>query len=276
MDRITRAFRRRFSIPVGTLAFIIATVYSFFHFAGGAFFSPDFSVVHQFGLNYARPFTFFSYTFIHLWILHLLANITFIFVFGAIVERRFGVIEFVCLYVIGAALAGLFAQGAGLVFDHKMYVIVGASGAAFVLLGAALAIRPWHAIASYLVLSFFIVPAILSANIVDLRDNAQTQLAVKAETISVEQVKVIEAFEKKEIDQPTFTAINQTLAVEKLQTVTQIKGIAEARQVEAVTPIAETTHINAVFIGAMIAFMFRPELLHEWLARITKATHHLH
>jgi len=276
MDRITRVFRRRFGIPLGTLAFIIATVYSFFHFAGGAFFSPDFSVVHQYGLNYAHPFTFFSYTFIHLWILHLLANITFIFVFGAIVERRLGVLEFVCLYVLGAALAGLFAQGAGLVFDNKLYTIVGASGAAFVLLGSALVIRPWHSISAYLVLSFFIVPAILSANVVDMRDKAEVQLVEKAQNISVEQAKAAEAFEKKQIDQPTFTAINQTLAVEKSQAVTRIKGITEARHVEAVTPIAETTHINAVFIGALVTFMFRPELLHEWLARITRAFHHLH
>jgi len=275
MDRITRAFRRQAGFPLGTLAFVFLTTYFFFRFAGGAFFSPDFSVVRQFGLNYANPLSFLTYTFIHLWILHLLANMAFVLVFGAIVERRLGVVEFVSLYLIGAALAGLFAQGAGLVFEHKLYVIVGASGAAFVLVGAALAIRPLQAIAAYIILSFFLVPAILSVNVVELREKTETVLAEKAETISVEQTKAAEAYQKNEISQTEFAAINQTLAVERNKTVTEIKGINEAKHVEIVTPIAETTHMNAVFIGAVIAFMFRPELTHEWKARITKALHHL-
>lgn len=269
MDRMTRAFRRRVGFPLGTLAFVFLTTYFFFHFSGGAFFSPDFSVVRQFGLNYANPLSFITYTFIHLWVLHLLANMSFVLVFGYIVERRFGVLEFASLYVLGAALAGLFAQGAGLVFENKLYIIVGASGAAFVLLGAALAIRPIHAILAYLALSFFIVPWILSANVVELRERAEVQLADKAEAISVEQARAEDAYDKKEINQTVFTTMNQTLSVERDQTVSDIREIKEARQVERVTPIAETTHINAIFIGALIAFMFRPELLREWHSRIS-------
>ena len=267
MDRISRALRRNFGFPIGTLAIVFLSTYFFFHFAGGAFFSPDFSVVASFGLDHSNPLTFLTYTFVHLWVLHLLANMSFVFVFGSILEKRFGLGEFLCLYFLGSALAGLFAQGAGMIFDQKVYLIVGASGAAFVLLGAAFVARPVQSLLAYLVLSYFIVPVILSANIDDLRDRSESGLAQQVETISIEQQRTLESFQSGEMDQDTFTSTSKALETEKNQTLTNIKGISQAKMVERVTPIAETTHINAVFLGALICLMFRPEFLMEWAAR---------
>ncbi len=275
MDRITRAFRRNFGFPVGSLVIAVLSVCIFFHFAGGFFFSPDFSVVQAFGLNYAKPFTFLSYTFIHLWVLHLLANLSFILVFGFLVERRLGLAEFFSLYIIGSALAGLFAQTAGLVFDHKLYIIVGASGAAFVLLGAALMIRPVQAFLAYLVHAWFIVPGVLSVNIDDLRERTERTLALQVEDISLEQQSAVDSYRRGAINQSAFAEVTHSLEIKKNQTVHEIKGINEARQVERVTQISESTHLNAVFIGAVICLMFRPELLREWVARARALIYHL-
>jgi membrane associated rhomboid family serine protease len=83
---------------------------------------------------FGRPWTFVSYMFVHAGLLHLLANMLMLFVFGTAVESRMGSRNFLMYYLfcgIGAAvfsllLAGLLAVGS----------FVGASGA---VLGVAVA-----------------------------------------------------------------------------------------------------------------------------------------
>jgi membrane associated rhomboid family serine protease len=82
-----------------------------------------------------RPWSFFTYMFVHGGLLHLLANSIALFVFGPPVERRLGSSLFILFYLycgVGAAVFSMVATFIG----FKVGPFVGASGA---ILGVALA-----------------------------------------------------------------------------------------------------------------------------------------
>jgi membrane associated rhomboid family serine protease len=81
-----------------------------------------------------RPWTFFSYMFVHGSIMHLAANSLMLFVFGPPVERWLGRTRFIMYYLCCGVGAAIFSLLLSEVFSD--YPIVGASGA---VLGVALA-----------------------------------------------------------------------------------------------------------------------------------------
>jgi membrane associated rhomboid family serine protease len=83
---------------------------------------------------FTRPWTFVSYMFVHAGLLHLLANMLMLFVFGTAVESRMGSRNFLMYYLfcgIGAAVFSLLLAG-----FMPIGAFVGASGA---VLGVAVA-----------------------------------------------------------------------------------------------------------------------------------------
>jgi membrane associated rhomboid family serine protease len=100
------------------------------------FTSPDIVSALQFAPStaFTQPWTFLSYMFVHAGLLHLVANMLMLYVFGTSVENRMGSRNFILYYLfcgVGAAvfsllLAGLLPVGA----------FIGASGA---VLGVAVA-----------------------------------------------------------------------------------------------------------------------------------------
>jgi membrane associated rhomboid family serine protease len=89
-------------------------------------FSPDNALI--------RPWTFVSYMFVHAGLLHLLANMLMLYVFGTAVESRMGSRNFITFYLfcgIGAAVFSLLLAGV-----MPVGGFVGASGA---VLGVAVA-----------------------------------------------------------------------------------------------------------------------------------------
>jgi membrane associated rhomboid family serine protease len=83
---------------------------------------------------FTRPWTFVTYMFVHASLLHLLANMLMLFVFGTAVESRMGNRNFIMYYLfcgVGAAVFSLLLAGI-----MPVGAFVGASGA---VLGAAVA-----------------------------------------------------------------------------------------------------------------------------------------
>ncbi|HEY3012142.1 MAG TPA: rhomboid family intramembrane serine protease [Gemmatimonadales bacterium] len=86
------------------------------------------------GTAFTRPWTFVSYMFVHAGLLHLLANMLMLYVFGTAVEGRMGNRNFLVYYLfcgIGAAVFALLLAGV-----MPVGAFVGASGA---VLGVAVA-----------------------------------------------------------------------------------------------------------------------------------------
>jgi membrane associated rhomboid family serine protease len=81
-----------------------------------------------------RPWSFVSYMFVHAGLLHLLANMLGLFVFGGPVEARMGSRGFITYYLFCGVGAALFALGLSAIMPVSPFV--GASGA---VLGVALA-----------------------------------------------------------------------------------------------------------------------------------------
>src|SRR6476469_11028535 len=78
---------------------------------------------------FSRPWTFVSYMFVHAGLLHLLANMLMLFVFGPPVEHRLGGRAFILYYLycgIGAAVLCLILSG---FMASAAAPVVGASGA---------------------------------------------------------------------------------------------------------------------------------------------------
>jgi membrane associated rhomboid family serine protease len=100
------------------------------------FTSPEVRQLLQFSPRtaFTRPWTFLSYMFVHAGLLHLLANMLMLFVFGTAVESRMGSRNFLLYYLfcgVGAAVFSLLLSGV-----MPVSAFVGASGA---VLGVAVA-----------------------------------------------------------------------------------------------------------------------------------------
>jgi membrane associated rhomboid family serine protease len=81
-----------------------------------------------------RPWTFFTYMFVHAGLLHLLMNMLMLFVFGGPVEARMGSRSFILYYLFCGVGAAIFSMGLSGIMHVSPFV--GASGA---ILGVALA-----------------------------------------------------------------------------------------------------------------------------------------
>jgi rhomboid family protein len=102
------------------------------------FTAPSIQVALRFAPGEAlhRPWTFVTYMFVHAGLLHLLANMLMLFVFGPPVEHRMGGRAFILYYFycgIGAAVLSVILSG---IMSSAAVPVVGASGA---VLGVAVA-----------------------------------------------------------------------------------------------------------------------------------------
>ncbi|MDA1045250.1 MAG: rhomboid family intramembrane serine protease [Verrucomicrobia bacterium] len=127
------------------------------------------SGVEIFGLSQAaflqgQLWQFVTYTFLHENFIHFALNMLLVFFMGRDLEERFGRNAFVALYFASGALGGLGWLLIGGVGTNSG-VCIGASGAAFGLIGAFAAAFPRREIT---VLVFFILPVTMSARVMAL------------------------------------------------------------------------------------------------------------
>ena len=85
-----------------------------------------------------NPVPMISSWFIHADLTHLTGNLIFLFIFGRIVERKFGFFRFLLIYFSSAVISDLVA---GLIFNQGG---IGASGAIAGLVAAGTIIRPFY------------------------------------------------------------------------------------------------------------------------------------
>lgn len=96
------------------------------------------------GVGVGEWYRIFTSTFIHAGVLHLGMNMLFMWVVGRVVEEELGAVDFVLVY-----LASMVSGSAGALSFDPFAVTVGASGALYGLLGAALVLQksrgidPW-------------------------------------------------------------------------------------------------------------------------------------
>jgi len=133
---------RPFIMPVvlaaNVLVFVVMVV------AGVSPISPDPELLRQWGAAYGPLITggdwwrLLTATFLHAGILHLLFNMFALVSIGGLIERVFGHVSFLMLYVL-AGVAGSIAS----VYWHPLTVGVGASGAIFGLYGGLFGYLLW-------------------------------------------------------------------------------------------------------------------------------------
>ena len=100
-------------------------------------------LIDRFGLipNKASFETWFTHMFLHAGFLHLLGNMMYLFLFGAVVEDQFGRLRFLLFFLVG----GLIAAAVHIIFSNPSTAaipMVGASGAISSCLGAFVVIHP--------------------------------------------------------------------------------------------------------------------------------------
>jgi membrane associated rhomboid family serine protease len=133
---------RPFVMPVLLAANVLVFVAMLI--AGVSPISPDPELLRQWGAAYGPLITggdwwrLFTATFLHAGILHLLFNMFALVSIGSLIERVFGYLSFLMLYLL-AGLAGSIAS----VYWHPLSVGVGASGAIFGLYGGLLGYLLW-------------------------------------------------------------------------------------------------------------------------------------
>jgi membrane associated rhomboid family serine protease len=102
-------------------ALLLATVLTSPRVADALMFTPDFAAT----IN--RPWTFFTYMFVHGGLLHLFMNMLGLYFFGTSVEHRMGGRAFLFYYLYCGVAAAIFALGLSGIFNIPPFI--GSSGA---------------------------------------------------------------------------------------------------------------------------------------------------
>src|SRR3989344_6228968 len=87
----------------------------------------------------AKPWTWVTSLFIHASLLHILYNMLGLFFFGRNLENEIGTGHFLMVYFVG----GLFANLVSMIVLPSDIPSIGASGAVFAVIGAAILIKPF-------------------------------------------------------------------------------------------------------------------------------------
>lgn len=136
-------------VPLVTLALIVANVLVFL--ITGPSGATDAGLVPA----DPEPAAWLTAMFVHVGVLHLLANIVLLWLFGPNVEDAVGRLRFVALYLAG----GLIASGAQVAVDPGATApLAGASGAVAAVMGAYVRLYPWaHVLCLVFALLFFTI-----------------------------------------------------------------------------------------------------------------------
>lgn len=245
---------------------VLLTAFLFYSWSGGFLSSPPLSVPREYGFSIYSPLTYITYPFVHLWPLHLFANIFFVLVFGSFIEREVGSTKFLLFYLLSAATIGIISQAADIVSGNQLATIVGASGAAFALVGASLVLKPVRTIAIFLLLSYLIVPFFISAGISLAQQRVLEDSTVQINAIEQDKTRVLLQFERGEITPAEFNRTVSVMEAQRRQESERQSGIESAKLRES-TPVAESAHASAPFAGAVLMLLFKPSSLGEWAER---------
>ncbi|MFH1786958.1 MAG: rhomboid family intramembrane serine protease [archaeon] len=253
------------SPPVATILLILINILFFYYLSSTLVGTP--SDVYPYALKYSRPLTYFTYSFVHLWPVHLFANLLFLSLFGAIIESRMGPYRFLMFYFVGAIVTGLLAQAVDYATLGRLFVIVGASGAIFTLLGAAIAVRPVFSLAAYLILGLVVVPYGVSSTVHAQQElslaEAQAGQAVAEQNIEIAQGR----YESGYISEPQMQEIVAENTEIKEQAEFIIVSVQEAQTREQYVKTAESTHAIGLFVGLILILVMEPGILKDWERR---------
>lgn len=104
-------------------------------------------------LNFETLAPFISSQFLHAGFLHIISNILFLWVFGNNIEAYLGFLFFPIFYLASGIIAGLTQY---VITPNDSIPILGASGAVAGVLGAYLALFPYHKIKTLIFIFFFV------------------------------------------------------------------------------------------------------------------------
>ena len=110
----------------------------------------DLFMLHPLGSDSHWIFQYFTACFLHANFMHLLMNMVALYFFGVFLEKKFGRIKFLSLYLVSGVLANILWH----VISSPDLPALGASGAVFGIVAALTMFIP-----NQKVLAFFIIPA---------------------------------------------------------------------------------------------------------------------
>ena len=124
--------------------------------------SPSTTLLLNMGLIYSgiatviyRPYTFLTYSLLHLYPTHLFLNSIFLFLFGYIVGRKIAAKKVLILFLLSIVASGIYFA-----LTSPGYYVVGASGLIWALIGAGTVIDPKKTLVILFIFGFIIVPII--------------------------------------------------------------------------------------------------------------------
>ena len=126
------------NIAIAVVTFILSAFFKDVYFD----FINIFSLNSQFSVAVTKIWSFFTYSFIHAGLIHLIFNMIMLFYLGQLFTTFFTQIQLLGVYIVGAVFSGLFYVAIAAFFPLGGNV-VGASGAIMALLFAVTAYAPY-------------------------------------------------------------------------------------------------------------------------------------
>lgn len=145
---------RRF--PIITVTLIAMNIILYAMSAKNAFhIRPDVLAKSAFALGTTPLWRFFLATFLHTDLVHLGANMLFLWVFGPAVEERLGIILFLIVYYVSAMVGALYLGGLDFIYTGSIHPWVGATASVMGIAGAYWYIYAWSQISVFYFLVFW-------------------------------------------------------------------------------------------------------------------------
>ncbi len=260
-------------IPYCTILLILAN-FIIYYFAAGSFaVSPSQVMYEKLGLELipSKIYSLVTYAFIHLWPSHLFINMAYLFIFGFIAENKIGSKRFLLLYLLVIMSIG-FLYGIHQRFEEKIthirYILVGASGGVWGIIGASIVANPKIALIAYFS-CIYVAPAVhdFAHKIMEYKEK---QITVEKGEIARKEKKLEELAKMGNISREEYVEKKREIEEEKRKVLEEERKIVETWQLEKSVKSAEEVHLLGAPLGAILTFILYPRLIGEWDERANR------
>ncbi|MBI5228692.1 rhomboid family intramembrane serine protease, partial [Candidatus Micrarchaeota archaeon] len=233
-------------LPFATIFLSLLVVGTYYVLSNGTFYISN-AEVQQLGFQlYNKPAGFFSHTFIHVGILHLIGNLLPLILFAVLLESVLSSFDVLLIFFSSGVVASLLFS----LLNTNTY-LVGASAAISGLMSAATALKPKKSllllVASTLLLVFLFFPLFSYLSEAHTKQLVhQTQELKQNITNLIKENKTIEA-----------SQVNQTLQVIEKKAAISVEG----KQRESSTPTSFIVHVFGAFVGILYVYLFKKDKL---------------
>jgi ABC-type multidrug transport system fused ATPase/permease subunit len=194
-------------------------------------------------------------------------------IFGFLLESSISKKKFFIFYIASGIIIGLISF-----FLSPYTPIIGASGVAFALFGAAMICRPVKSLLALFILSSFLIPHLIDpfvTSIIHKKEKELTQTTQKITQKIQESQKRLEELKHEyttgNVSKEVYESITRDIQSQIKKFNESVKKISkekikieETKRISITFPVAEHLHIVGMWVGICLLLILEPDKIKRW------------